>query len=671
MIVQRVPNVRYYTSLPYSKKLFCASEEVRRGLEEKKAIVALETAILTHGLPKPINIETQFEIEQIVRKNGCIPATIALIDGQIKIGLTHEEIERLGSTDKQTFKASRRDLPYLLSQKLTAGTTVSSTMLIAHRLGIPIFATGGIGGVHRDVTDTFDISADLDEFGRTPVCVVSSGVKSILDIPRTLEYLETKGVGVYTYDTTDEFPNFFTKSSGYRSCGSVKTIEDAAQLVFNMLELNLQSGLLLAVPIDEEHELQGQMINNVIEEALDLAKKQNIRGNKVTPYILQEVRRLTDGQSIPTNQKLIYKNAKVAAQIAAALSKLQYQQHPCMTSKTDKNEKSQLLVIGGINIDMHIKLCEKFKIDSGSTLKSQINYDIGGVAYNITNALGLFNVPVQFLSVSGTDNLLSSTLLTSRQQLIIKAIENQLTATYVSLLDEKSNELLCGFGSMDIYEHSLTPQFIEENIDYIRNNNSIMFDANLSEATMDCIVRKAIEYQKSLVFISAGGPKKAMKIRNFIQHLNMLFCNRLELEAIINNDDNCKDNISLALHMRTLMKSNKNMKFICVTLGADGVMISVRNDNDDSNENFWIKRYQLKSNLNNKIVNVTGAGDSLCAGILSQILTNKKNESAIICGLLAAKATIQDKKTISNKLSLITDQMINDTYKNDVSIEQY
>lgn len=327
----------------YSRNIFDIHPEVQSALNEKRPIVACETAILTHGLPRPLNIETCLQIEQIIRDNGSIPATIAILNGRIKVGLTKNELEQLGSSNNIE-KASRRDLPYLISHRSSAGTTVAATMLIAHRCGIPLFATGGIGGVHRDSETTGDISSDLDELGRTPVCVVSSGVKSILDIPKTLEYLETKGVGgrksirkkiyllhflylVYTFGDTNEFPNFFTRSNEFssRSCAAIGSIDEAARLVQSMIDLRLDSGLLLAVPIDKQDELEtdnGEKIETIIRQSLESATKQGITGNKVTPFVLGEIRRQTGNKSIKTNQNLVYKNARIASQIAVSLSSI-------------------------------------------------------------------------------------------------------------------------------------------------------------------------------------------------------------------------------------------------------------------------------------------------------------------------------------------------------------
>ena len=335
-------SIRYF-----SRNIFDIHPEVQSALDKHRPIVACETAILTHGLPRPSNIETCLRIEQIIREQGSIPATIGIVNGRIKVGLTQNELEQLGSVGNVE-KASRRDLPYLISRRASAGTTVAATMLIAHRCGIPLFATGGVGGVHRDAITTGDISADLDELGRTPVCVISSGVKSILDIPKTLEYLETKGVGgkfrrktkflwrkkvnskfarkslVYTFGSSNEFPNFFTRTNefGSRSCAAIGSIDEAARLVRTMIDLKLDSGLLLAVPIDQQDELETVKIETIIRQSLEQATKEGITGNKVTPFVLGEVRRQTGNKSIQTNQNLIYKNARIASQIAVALSSL-------------------------------------------------------------------------------------------------------------------------------------------------------------------------------------------------------------------------------------------------------------------------------------------------------------------------------------------------------------
>ncbi|UJR10429.1 hypothetical protein I4U23_014633 [Adineta vaga] len=633
--------VRYYTS-----HLFDIHPEVKSALSEHRPVVACETAILTHGLPRPINIETCLHIEQIIRDHGSIPATIGIINGRIKVGLTKTELEQLGSL-KTVEKASRRDLPYLISHHSSAGTTVAATMLIAHRCGIPIFATGGVGGVHRDSSTTGDISSDLDELGRTPVCVISSGIKSILDIPKTLEYLETKGVGVYTFGKTNDFPNFFTRTNefGSRSCAAIESIDEAARLVRSMIDLKLDSGLLVAVPIDKEDEIvtdSGKSIESIIQESLQQATKEGITGNKVTPFVLGEIRRQTGNKSIPTNQKLIYKNVRIASQIAANLSSVQ-------------STSSSLILIGARNLDLHIQLHADFLPNKGSTIPCRLRQNLGGVAYNVTHALHLLKArSIRLLTVSGA---LTSFIKTDSIPTIIHDIPNESTASYISLLDSKTSELICGFGDMEIYERQITPDFLDKNLSILMQNQWIMFDANLSSLAIKHLTDIGSKYNKYLVFISAGGPNKARRITDHLSNLHVLFCNRLEFEAITNSS-------SIDLNLKILLRKNPNLKLICITMGAEGVTIGI---------NGQIRKYRAL-NLDkdqHEIRNVTGAGDSFAAGVMSQLLKfNFENiNRAIACGLLAAKFTLTSANTISERLNTIDSRMIDEICSKELQYE--
>ncbi|XP_035218518.1 pseudouridine-5'-phosphate glycosidase-like [Stegodyphus dumicola] len=248
------------------------SEEVSESILKRKPIVALESTVITHGLPYPENLNTAIEMENVVRKNKAVPATIGILDGIVHVGLTAKNLEILASKQKSFIKVSRRDMPYVITKGLSGGTTVAGTMLLAHRAGIPLFVTGGIGGVHRGAETTMDISADLYELSRTPMTVVSAGVKSILDIGLTLEYLETLGVCVATFGSSKMFPAFFTPYSKFSSACNVETYSEAAQLIDYRDRLDLKSGLLLAVPIPESFQEDGQRTEMVIEEALKDAK---------------------------------------------------------------------------------------------------------------------------------------------------------------------------------------------------------------------------------------------------------------------------------------------------------------------------------------------------------------------------------------------------------------
>lgn len=294
--------------------------EIKTVLDAGGAVVALESTIISHGMPYPKNVETALAVEKIVRDNGAIPATIAILDGRIKVGLTPEEIEILGKSH-DAVKASRRDIPFILAKGLTGATTVAATMIIADLAGIRIFATGGIGGVHRGAQETFDISADLQELGKTSVAVICAGAKSILDIGLTLEYLETQGVPVVGFGT-DELPAFYTSRSGYPVDYRVDTAESLAQALRTKWDLGLQGGVVIANPIPAEYEMDPTVINTAINTAIKEAEEKGIKGKESTPFLLAKVKELTDGASLDSNIQLVYNNAKLGAQIARALSKI-------------------------------------------------------------------------------------------------------------------------------------------------------------------------------------------------------------------------------------------------------------------------------------------------------------------------------------------------------------
>lgn len=293
------------------------SEEVRSALSRGEPIVALESTIISHGMPYPQNYETALQVENIVRESKATPATIAVIKGVIRVGLYDTDLEFL-SSDKNILKASRRDLPVIVAGKMSAATTVSATMICAALAGIRIFATGGIGGVHRNASNTFDISADLTELAQTDVAVVSAGVKSILDIGLTLEYLETLGVPVIGY-RTDEFPAFFTRESGFKVNYRLNTPESIAGVIKAKYKLGLKGGLIIANPVPDEFSFDKTKIDEAIVDALKSADAKGIKGKDVTPFLLSEIKKITGGESLRSNIELVKNNARLAAEIACCL----------------------------------------------------------------------------------------------------------------------------------------------------------------------------------------------------------------------------------------------------------------------------------------------------------------------------------------------------------------
>ncbi|KAG0607910.1 hypothetical protein M758_8G064100 [Ceratodon purpureus] len=295
--------------------------DVRDALERGLPVVALESTIISHGMPYPQNFETAKEVEAIVRESGAVPATIAILDGVPCIGLEEDELRKLAQLGKRAIKTSRRDIAYVIAKKMTGATTVSATMFFAAKVGINVFVTGGIGGVHREGETTMDVSSDLTELGRTAVTVVCAGVKSILDIPRTLEYLETQGVTVVGYGT-DEFPAFFTPRSGCKAPSRVDTPEECAAITAANLSMGLQSGILVCVPIPAHNAAAAEPVEAAIQTSLNELKEKNISGAAVTPYVLKRVNELTGGASLTANIALIKNNARVGSQIAIATAGL-------------------------------------------------------------------------------------------------------------------------------------------------------------------------------------------------------------------------------------------------------------------------------------------------------------------------------------------------------------
>ncbi len=292
-------------------------QEVKEALSSNKPVVALESTIISHGMPYPQNVETALKVEEIIRENGAVPATIGIIKGNIIIGLSKEEIDYMGR-GKNIAKVSRRDIPYLVAKELDGATTVASTMIIASMAGIKIFATGGIGGVHRGAEKTMDISADLEELAKTNVAVVCAGAKSILDLGLTLEYLETKGVPVLGYQT-DELPAFYTRKSGFGVDYRVDTPDELAMILKFKWNMELSGGAVIVNPIPEEYSMDEELINSVIENAVKEAEELGIKGKATTPFLLAKIKEITEGKSLDANIQLVYNNAKLAAQIASKM----------------------------------------------------------------------------------------------------------------------------------------------------------------------------------------------------------------------------------------------------------------------------------------------------------------------------------------------------------------
>ena len=296
-------------------------KHIEEAIQKNLPIVALESTIISHGMPYPENVETAILCEQMVRDNGAVPATIAIIEGEAVVGLSLDEIEHIGKLGEQVVKVSRRDIPYVMAKKLNGATTVSATMILAEMANIHVFATGGIGGVHKKAEITMDISTDLDELSRTNVCVVCAGAKAILDLEKTLEYLETKGVLVLGYQT-NKLPAFYTKTSPYDVNYRVDNPKEIAEVLKNKWDMKIDGGVLVTNPIPAEFSLDEEIMNKAIEDALEEMEKLGITGKKVTPFLLSKIKDITEGESLKSNIKLVLNNCKLASLIACEYNKL-------------------------------------------------------------------------------------------------------------------------------------------------------------------------------------------------------------------------------------------------------------------------------------------------------------------------------------------------------------
>ena len=303
------------------KKYLEISPEVQKALDEGRPVVALESTIISHGMPYPQNVETALNVEKIIRDNGAVPATTAIIGGKLRVGLSKDEIDYIGKKGLKVTKASRRDIPVLVARGEDGATTVAATMILANLAGVSVFATGGIGGVHRGAETTMDISADLEELASTPVMVICAGAKSILDLGLTLEYLETHGVSVLGYQT-EELPAFYTRKSGFKVDYRMDTPKELAAAFKAKNDLGLRGGMVVANPIPEEYAMDADYISKSIAEAIDEANAKGIKGKDTTPFLLDKLEKITGGSSLKANIQLVYNNAKVATQIACELSRM-------------------------------------------------------------------------------------------------------------------------------------------------------------------------------------------------------------------------------------------------------------------------------------------------------------------------------------------------------------
>ena len=525
--------------------------DVAAALDAGRAVVALESTIISHGMPYPANIQTAREVEEVVRNSGAVPATIAILDGVCCIGLSDDELNRfavLGAAGKVA-KVSRRDLAACVARSGHGGTTVSATMLLADMAGVRVFVTGGIGGVHRGGELSLDISADLCELGRTPVCVVCAGAKSILDIPRTLEFLETQGVAVLALGT-DEFPAFFTRRSGCPAPTRVETAHEAAAVVHASSTLGLSSGTLVAVPIPESAEAEAGKVQGAIEQALAEAGAAGVAGRDTTPFLLKRIAELTGGDSLASNIALIKNNAAVGAQIATSLAELQRRTAPGGRLRGDggggdsggaegalphsRNDR-QPIVVGGAVADLVASPAAGSTVLLRTSSPGTLRVSPGGVGRNIAEGLARLGAHPLLLAAVGDDafgdQLLSHAASLQGEMGVgsyryggegggesggeggggfggsggvcgidvsrVLRVSGERTATYTALMDHTS-DLIAAIADMDVHRH-VTPEYVRTALGSALDGAPLcVADANLSGAALQELARLAAASQTPL-----------------------------------------------------------------------------------------------------------------------------------------------------------------------------
>lgn len=626
------------------------SKPVAKAIALNLPVVALESTIITHGMPFPSNLETARDVEDIVRQGGGVPATIAIIQGIIHVGLEPSELEMLAKLpSKEVTKCSRRDIAAVVAGKGYGATTVSATMLIAELVGIQVFVTGGIGGAHRGVEQTWDVSADLTELGRTQVCVVCAGIKSILDIPKTLEILETQGVTVTSLGC-DEFPAFFSAKSGIKTPRRLETPKDCAQVFHRQQDLGIQTGMVVAVPVAEAQRSGGASIELAIQQAIREVETQMIGGRDVTPYILNRVNQLSGGKSLEINIALIKNNASVGVQIAKELSSLR---------------RTNIAVVGSCAID--IMFCPSDKLISGTSNPGTMSKYYGGVGRNIAECLGRLGSRPYLISAVG-DDLDGKSLVNHISEVGVNVDfmlrrPDRMTSSYISLLDPVSKELALGASDMACIE-ALTTAFVVESILKISSKLGwVVLDGNLD---MDAIKEiSACIAPISKLWYEPISVSKAVKCIPALKAglLSYISPNLLELYALTSSLSSdhaleCPSEPSedlLKKHIDVLFRFGLKSAAIC-KLGARGVFIG---EKVQDTKGCLTMCYSFISAVNVSeldLVNTNGAGDTMVGCILYGLSQGVSLVRSTQVAVMGSALTVQSPNAVSTRLSELSNE---------------
>lgn len=669
-----------------SSSVVAYSKEVALALEARDPVVALESTIISHGMPYPQNLETAREVESIVRENGATPATIAILDGSLHVGLEDVDLKRLAIEGQNAIKCSRRDLSMVLSQGAVGATTVSGTMIASELAGIEVFVTGGIGGVHRGVEETMDVSADLSELGRTPVAVVCAGVKSILDIPRTLEYLETQGVAVMGWNT-DSFPAFFTVDSGEKAPMRVNDAEEVASWLRVNRDLGMRSGAIVAVPNPEPADQA--VVDSALGEALKEVREQDIAGKEATPFLLRRLNELTGGESLRSNIALVKNNAIVGSRIAVARAALErvgqtrrYSQSACsMWASSDaysSTSKPRPVIFGGATAD--IISSSVAEVTPGTSNIGRVEHSHGGAGRNLSECMGRVwhtcspeNGPI-FSSVVGDDDtgraicqaLLDIGVDTSHT----RKLSGQRTAIYNAVLN-MDGDLVAAIADMEILEH-IDEAMVQGVLDKIDKPAMIIVDGNLPVSALSYICsrwRDCRDFEVPIWFEPTSVAKSLRvcsdQVLSCVQlvspNLDELFSIASELgfedfvKPGIDDGSTSNENIQelasqVAEYMSQLaidtgVPHESSSRHVLVTLGANGaILVSAKNGQRLPSASIAPPGGAIES-----MQNCTGAGDCLLGTTAACVLRwpGMRLEDAVLAGMEAAKCTIKSSSAVS------------------------
>lgn len=626
---------------------------VQDALANNRPVVALESTIVAHGMPYPENLNLSKKVARILRSKGVEPATIAVRDGVCRVGLTPDELEDLARAggEGRAQKCSTRELSLILAKQkgcdFSGGhqwgaTTVASTMTLAHAAGIPTFVTGGIGGVHRHGEISMDISADLTELARTPVIVVSAGIKSILDIERTLQVLETNGVPTIAYQT-DEFPAFFSPHSGVPAPARMDTPDQVASAYWAARDLNLAHGMMVAVPNQDP---AGANVEEAIQAALAEADEQGIHGQAVTPFLLKRIAEITGGESLRSNMALVQRNAEVGADIAIAICKQRQQTQEKAAQARKYSPRSRVIVLGGTVLDIMAKPLPGRELLLETSNPATCTESDGGVGRNIAEVLGRLGSNPLFYSSVGNDarglGLLSRLVEDCGVQAprsTVQVVDEANTATYLALLNGKG-DLHTACADMTVLDHIQSPS-----MDVLEDAEIIVMDAN---APVHVLRETAVRARQASVKVCFE-PTSVAKAIKFAQDKKLMSCisfafpNFLELGAMLDSEelkvvadrDLDHQQIIKVLAERILEQMNPDGAHLVVTLGGHGVVLASKEPGSD----MIVTHFDAKKGV--EVKNTSGAGDTLCGAFIHSILNGKTVPEAVVVGMEAATISIQ------------------------------